>query len=348
MNKRMIAPKGGFSDFNKLAQSALAYRSSKPLLVAMHYDLFTWIETGHVTVERLARKLDLDSRALRILLNALSALGYLRKTGREYRNAPLARRTLVDGRPDYKGNNLKYQEKIWDAWSDLRQVLKTGRPRRSLLDWLRRDAFTRDYIKAMDDISKAPAAELARKLDWRPVRRVLDVGCGPGTYSAEFAARNPGHMAVLFDLPATLEVTRSFVETRAEPERFILRPGNYYRDEFGRGEYDLVLISHVTHDESPRTNLRLVRKAFRALRPNGRLVIHDFLLDEGRDSPAFSAMFALHMLVFTGAGDVYTRSDYSGWMREAGFRSISAFPIAESSVTPSAAIVGVKPGRRTS
>jgi SAM-dependent methyltransferase len=334
--------KNDFSDFNRLVQSVLSYRSSKALLVALHYDLFTWVERGFDTSHRLSRKLRLDDRALSILLNALVALGYLRKRGSRYGNAPLARKLLVEGAPHYKGNNIRYQEQTWDAWSDLRGVLKTGKPRLPLLGWLHKKTFTPDYIKAMYDISKEPAAELAAKLSWTGVRRSLDVGCGPGTYSAAFVRRHPALDAVLFDLAGTLRVTRECLKNNSDRRRFILRTGNYLRDDFGSREFDLILISHVTHNENPATNRKLVRKAFAALRPGGRLVIHDFILEPQRDSPAFSALFALHLLVFTGAGTTYTLADYDGWMREGGFSRLSHVPIAKGSITPSFAIVGHK------
>ena len=328
------------SDYNRLVEATLAYRGSKSLLVALHFDLFTWMERGYDTPSRLGRKLGLDPGALRILLNAISALGYLRRRGERYANAPMARNLLVAGRPRYKGNNLKYQEQTWDAWSDLRHVVKTGKPRRLLQEWLRKETFTQDYIKAMHDISQEPARELARKLDWRGVERSLDVGSGPGAYSAAFVERSPKIEAVLFDLPDSLQIAKDFLKRNPRRKRFVFRAGNYHQGDFGRDEFDLILLSHVTHNENPETNRRLLRHARRALRPGGKVVIHDFVLDPAGGAPQFAALFALHMLVFTGVGDVYTMKEYSGWMRETGFKNIRRIPIAQGNVNASVALVG--------
>lgn len=329
-------------DHNKLLEAVLAYRGSKPLLVALHYDLFTWIERGHSTARALGGKLKLDVRAVGIVLDAVAALGFLKKRGERYANTPLSGRLLVSDSPHYRGSNLKYQEQTWEAWSDLKSVVKTGRPRLSLLEWIHKDAFTADYIKAMGDVAREPARELARKLGLEGVSRTLDVGCGPGVYSAAFVERSPRIEAVLLDYPRTLKVTRRLLESHRHAGRFRFCPADFLADPLGREEFDLALISNVTHCEDEKNNLALVEKAHRALKPGGRLVIHDYVSDAGATSPKFAAMLAVHLLVFTGRGNVYALRQYEGWMRRSGFRDISHRRIGAASLYPSVAVIGRK------
>lgn len=332
-----------YADLGRLTDLAMAYRSAKPLLAALHYDLFTWIEKGTDRPEALARRLKLDSPALRRVLDALVALDWLVKRGGRYANTRAGRRLLVAGSPDSVAHNLKYQEHTWDAWSDLKEVMRTGRPRLGLQDWIRRDFFTADYLKAMGDITRHPARELARKLDWTGVARTLDVGSGAGNFSAAFVERAPGVAATLLDLPKALDVTRALLKRHPQAKRFAFRPANYLTDELGREEFDLVLISNVTRVENETVNRMLVAKAWRALRPGGRLVIHDYVIDRDRTGPKFSALLNVHLLVFTGKGEAYTSREYRGWMKDAGFRAVSAIPIAVESPFPSLAVVGRKP-----
>jgi len=332
-----------FKDFNKLTETVLAYRSAKPLLVALHYDVFTRVAEGADTAPKLAARLKLDPRASRIFLDALAGLGYLDKQGGSYRNTREASRLLVNTSPQYVGNSLKYQELTWDAWSDMRHVLKSGKPRRGLVDWIRQGFFTADYIKAMGDVSREPCRELAARLDWRGVRRSLDVGCGAGNASAAFVERAPKLQADLLDMPVTLKVTRSLLAKHPCRDRLRFKQADFMKDEFGREEYDLVLISNVTRVEDEKTNRALVGKAFRALKAGGRLVIHDFAVEPDRTKPKFSVLLGLHVLLFTGKGEVYTLREYRHWLKEAGFRGTECFQVAKESLHPSWAVIGRKP-----
>ena len=207
------------SDLKRLTDLAMSYRAAKPLLAALHYDLFTHVE-AEGDPERLARRLGLDAAALRRVMDALAALGWLDKRGGTYRNTRPGRRLLVSGAEGSVASNLRYQEYTWDAWSDLREVMRTGRPRLGLQDWIRRDFFTADYLKAMGDVTRRPARELARKVGLRGVTRTLDVGSGAGNFSAAFVERRPGLTATLLDLPEALKVTRRLWKEHPSASRF--------------------------------------------------------------------------------------------------------------------------------
>lgn len=340
MNTATKAPAVPSAD--RLIEEILGYRRAKVLLVAAYLDCFSHLERPRRAAS-LARSLHLDARATEILLDALVAMGYLHKDGALYRNSAAASRHLVRGRPGYMGDNLKYQEMIWDAWGELRHCVRKGGAVRPLEYWLlRHEGFTQEYIRGMDNIAKKPAAEIASALG--PCSSLLDVGAGPGTYSLAFLARNPRLRATLLDLPGTLKETRRFLKRRpALAARARLRPGDYRKADFGSAEHDLVLLSHITHDESPETNRLLAAKSFRALRPGGRVVVHDFMLEDDRVSPAFGALFSVHMLAYTQGGRTYTAGEYEGWLREAGFRSLERRRVAAGAVNASWIVVGAKP-----
>src|SRR5262249_24360832 len=81
--------------------------------------------------------------------------------------------------------------------------------------------------------------------------------------------------------------------------------------------YDLVLLSHVTHDESPEMNARLLAKAHAALSPGGRVAIDDFVVDEEGCGPPFAARFSINMLIYTRGGRVYSLGEYQRMIEDA-------------------------------
>jgi SAM-dependent methyltransferase len=99
------------------------------------------------------------------------------------------------------------------------------------------------------------------------------------------------------------------------------RAGDLEKDKFGSG-YDLILLSAVCHMLGPEENRDLIRRAFEALAPGGRLVIKDFLLEADKTAPRQAAVFSINMLVGTRRGSDYSKQEYRTWLEEAGFRQV--------------------------
>lgn len=326
-----------------IIDSILAYRRSKVLMVGAYFGFFDKLRTPR-SAAALARNLGLRGRPTEIVLDALAASGYLKKSGGRYANAPIANRFLVSGRPGTLADNLKYQEIISEAWQDLRGCLERGSARRPLSYWLsEHEGFTREYIRGMANIARTPAREIAEAVPLARGARLLDLGCGPGSYSVEFLSRYPGTQATLFDLPGTLKITRPLLRAReALRGRWRLQAGDYTEGSFGVEAFDAALLSHITHDESPSTNLKMLRACRRALRPGGRAIIHDFVVAPKRTRPEFGALFSVHMLAYTSGGRTYTTGEYRRWLQQAGFKKIWTRAIGRASRNATRIIVGTK------
>ena len=58
-------------------------------------------------------------------------------------------------------------------------------------------------------------------------------------------------------------------------------------------EYDMVWLSQILHGEGPEEAESIVAKAAKALKPGGKILIHEFILDNTMAGPLFPALFAL-------------------------------------------------------
>jgi ubiquinone/menaquinone biosynthesis C-methylase UbiE len=316
------------NEYNFIIQKVMDYRIAKIILVGNYFDLFTLIAKGCDSVGKICSKLGTDERATEILLDALSAIQLLKKRKGIYVNSKTSKRYLIKGTSDYKGDNLKYQELVWDCWTDLKDVVKRGVPAKTLDKLLSRQNadFIKNYIYGMDNIAKPMARAVAEKLDWSRIRKMLDVGGGSGAYATHFAQKNPQLEAVILDLPETLKITREIIAQNKMKERIRLLPGNYLTADFGRG-YDLILFSHITHNEGEGVIQKLCKKAYAALNPGGILAVHDFTVNEDKASPLFSALFSVNVMVYTKAGKTYSWREYKQWMGSAGFKGLRKFDI---------------------
>ena len=320
------------------------YRKAKILFTASSLDLFSLTTGKGAGVRQISRARKTDPRATEILLDSLAAMGFMIKRAGLYYNSAMADRFLLPGKREYLGHNLHYQNMIWDAWSKLEDVVSKGKtvfPLRKLLSG--RKGFLDGYIRGMNDIAAGPAAEIASKLSLSGSTRMLDVGGGPGTYTAAFLNKGRKMHGVILDLPETLKVTRSIFKEHPLSGRVSFIEGDYHKAPFGNAVYDVILFSNVTHDEGPDENLNLLRKAFSAMRGGGRVVIHDFMVDSDGAGPEFSALFSVHMLVYTNKGRVYSALDYKSWLKAAGFKRFKESAVCPGADNSSRMITAIKP-----
>ncbi len=288
------------------------YRATALVRAALELDLFTRLPGTAASVARAAR---CSERGVRIALDALSAMGLVRKSGARYAHTPLSRAFLSRRSPASiaEVSRLFVHERMWRAYFDLPGAIRAGR------SVLARDAhapnqeFWLDFARITARQSLVWAEALARMV--RPGRgtRVLDVACGSGVYGLAMAAR--GADVTLFDQAYVLRETRRVA--RGRRARFLA--GDIFRRAWG-GPYDVVILSHVLHHFDARGCADLLRRARAALAPGGTLAIQEFVPDDARKSRLRQLMFGVTMLLWTKAGDAYTWRELRGMIGRAGFR----------------------------
>ncbi len=298
-------------DLNRLRQLA-SFTASRILLTANAFRIFDHLEESGKTPLQLSRKLSTDKRATELLLNSLAALSLLKKTKNTYKNAALASQYLVSGKPDYQGDIISHYNVLWDNWSGLNAVLKTGKPFKKSFDH-------RSFIMGMHNLSVPRVSDVLRHINLRGVRRVLDLGGGPGTYSIAFARKNI-HVT-LMDYPETLKIAKRLIIKAGVKNHIRLLPGDFCTDDLGNG-YDLIFISHIFHAYSAKASVSILKKSCRALNKGGRVVVQEFLLHETRTSPLPGALFAINMLVNTMGGRTYTPKEIGSWLKQAGCSAV--------------------------
>ncbi len=300
------------------------YWEAKVLLTSVKLDLYTLLAKAGpagLTAKETAGRLSSDERALTRLLDALVAIGLVRQDHGRYTNQPEAETLLSTTSPQYAGDLLILQDDEWDQWGRLEATVRSGTRPVTGNVFQTNPEMARHVSMVLHRIGLQTAPALAARLNLKDCRSLLDLGGGVGTYALAFCQASPRLRATIFDLPATLRTAERVVAEAKMAARIELRPGNFHTDDLG-GPYDVVFMSDVIHYQEPDENRALIRRAAEALAPRGRLVLKDKFLDEGRASPAWTAVFAVHLLVHTEHGDCYTVAEATDWMKAAGLTRI--------------------------
>ena len=297
-------------DVKELRRIYSGFWTSRVLLTANNYRVFEHLRTAR-TAREIAEALKTDGRATEILLDALAAMGLLKKTGVRYKNTPLSNRFLISKSPRYQGDIIRHADTLWKNWSGLDEVIRTGNPHHVAHD---QDSF----IRGMHNLALLKAKDLVGTIGMKGVRRALDLGGGPGTYSMEMAKK--GVSVTLFDRPETIKIAKNIIGKSGVANIHFIE-GDFLYDDMGSG-YDLIFISQVLHSCSEGESLRTIEKSRRSLNRKGRIAIQEFYLEEDRTRPVQSALFSINMLVNTPEGRCYSPSEIRGWLSRSGFRAI--------------------------
>ena len=339
----------------RIDELASGFQQAQVVLTAVRLGVFEALDEARARAERshgaavdtalgaeqLAERLGADPRGVRILCDALAALGILVREpdgdGARYRNAPAARQALLPDAPRSKVSMLLHRARLYERWAKLFDSVVTGAPVPDDAIDPRLDASARAFAHAMADVARDSAIKTADALEragvLAGVRSLLDLGGGPGHYAVELARRVPAARATVLDRAETLAVARETIAAAGLDGRVGTRAGDAYAGGLAEdgGPYDLIFTSNMIHIYPAEANRLLARDAARALAPGGRLAIKDFLLEPDGTGPPGAALFAVNMLVSTDGGDCYTLDEVAGWCREAGLDPEDPLEITEKS-----------------
>jgi ubiquinone/menaquinone biosynthesis C-methylase UbiE len=298
-------------DLAGLRKLYLGFVSSRVILTANNLKIFDNLEKASSATE-IAEKLNIDRRATEIMLDALTGIGLVSKsrTGR-YRNAPVSNRYLVKGARLYQGDIIKHASTMWENFSALDEVVRTGRPARRGFDH-------ESFIMGMHNLTVLRTGSLVKALGLKGIKTMLDLGGGPGTNAMAMAKK--GVKSTVFDLPETIKIAKKLARREGVKEiRFIA--GDFHVDSIGSG-YDLILLSQIFHAFSEEENIALLRKCKTAVNLKGKVVVQEFPISDNRTSPPHSALFSVNMLVGTERGRCYSPKEMKRWLAETGFKNI--------------------------
>jgi ubiquinone/menaquinone biosynthesis C-methylase UbiE len=291
---------------------------------AARHGVFNCLEDGPATVEQVAKKADISVRGAQAVLDGLTGLGLLSLSGGRYQNTPDASAFLVKGKPSYLGGMAEVFTEDLTTWQKLPESVKTGRPVAAQTTDVADNPFWHVLVPAIASLSVPVAQAAAERLGLAKSGPVswLDVGGGSGVWSAVWLGVNPQAKGVQLDWPNVNEIAREFVAKFGVKQGFHTIDGDFHSADFGSAQYDFAIYSHIAHQEAPQDNVAIFRKFRQALKPNGTLVIQDFILSDERTGSPMAMMFSAQMLVVTQNGAAYRQGDYRDWLAQAGFKSI--------------------------
>jgi len=304
--------------------TAEGFFQSRILFTLLKLGVFERIGEGEKSLDELAAALGTRPGTLARLLNAGVVLKLLQSDdGVRYRLSELSRSVLLPSAGEaYLGNWIRNLAYFDTALSALDQaVLKSG-PTVNPASHLGADREeTREFTLAMHNYASLRGKELARYLDTRGCRTLLDLGSGPGTYAFHLGLANPELELFLLDSAGVLEVAKEVQARYPLSNKVHYVPSDALKDEIA-GEYDLILVSNTLHMLGPDASRELIRRLYRSVRTGGSLVVQAQFLRDDRMGERWPILLDLVQLCITEAGRNHSVDETRGWLLDAGFEDV--------------------------
>ncbi|MDM8167698.1 methyltransferase [Roseovarius sp.] len=304
-----------------LSAIAFSFMASKALFAGLHADIFSVLSDGPRTAADLASAVDIPLNRIVMLTTALASVGLLvigddEKIG----NSPAAQNFLSRHSKYDFGDYLRYQidQQMYPFLLQLNAVIKgelTEDAISSYKHWMADEAQASIYSESQHAGSLGPGRTLARKVDLSHASTLLDVGGGTGAMTISLCRAYENLQSTIIDFPNVAEIGWRFISEAGLVDRVRYIPGNAVEVQWP-GQQDAILMSYLMSGVPGDSVDALLASAFDALAPGGKLLVHDFMVEEDRRGPTLAALWQLQHMAFTPDA----RSLSVGWLTEAGTR----------------------------
>lgn len=316
---------------------------SRALSVALRAGVFANAADG-LSLDDVSKLLHASQRGARMMTDVLVAAGLLERDHEVFRTTPLSDAYLVPGRPHYLGDLVHMlDDRLYRSWARLEEALRGDGP--VVATYLDAppppeevDRIVREAIQGLHGLTTIAAEAMLGHVDLTMAKRHLDLGGGSGAMAITLARHLPDLDITVVDRAPILRVIEENA-TAAQVEHRIRRlERDFFEDDLPGGA-DVVTISNILHDWSRQQGAALIRRAHQSLRPGGRLIVNEWLIDDDRAGPLLSALMSLCMLIETTAGENLTGQEVADLMSGAGFDDIQIIPTS----FPHGVVTGTRP-----
>lgn len=285
--------------------------------------LFDLLEKKTLSAEEIADNLGFERALTQAWCEAAAACGFLLNDNKKFTLTNWSKSFLLSKEPTYFGSLHLYTQLIPEAFSNLKARFNGKRP---LME-------TRHAIETVESI--APFAQLIVPLLIQNVPilkescQVLDLGTGLGSYLIKLALLNPQLKGVGVDGGWVAEIVyeaRRRVEQNKVQDRIKIILADVMDLELME-KFDVILMSGFLQAFNPENALKILQKAYFWLKPNGKLVLQEMILEEGRIRPKSNVLLNLLLHLETPQAGLFEYKQLEAMLKSAQFSEVRRIDI---------------------
>lgn len=302
----------------KLKEMINGYKLTYLIMSANNIGLWNILDDKGKTLTQIAMELHLEEDRIEPILNGLTFHKMISKNNNSYYLEEY--NEVLNKNSEYNQlGYIQFAETIIKRYENLENAIKNKETAtNSFKDLTEKDAES--FMQGMNANAINPSKFIAENYDFDN-HTILDVAAGAGTYSITVAKKYKNVTAKMIDLPEMVKIQNKKIHQEGLEDRLTSETYDY-NINFPTGNYDDVFLFAVVHQEPEEHIRKLLDNIYTVLKPNGRLFLTSFFLNEDKISPEYSVQFAIEMLINTEKGKAYTHNEIQDLMKKSQFKEI--------------------------
>lgn len=279
-----------------------------------------------VTAEKISESKGWLLQKTKLLLNALTSLKLVVKTGNKYYNTPSTNRFLTKDGSGYVGALIEHQRLQWQLWSKIGEVMSSEEPIEGQQEVkLKKDSHANDaFNQAMLQLSKENIASIAALPEMKGKKYILDLAGGHGTYLSAIAKHNPHVTGQVWDFATAREAAQKVfadygVEDQIEFRTADISKASSYKS-YNSVKADIAMLNDCLHYFEQETVVQILSQVAGLLHKKGdTLLITTMYMDRDCVTPVAAAGFSFYMMMNTAHGQLHPTPWLVDQMKNIGF-----------------------------
>ena len=303
------------SNFKSMVNS---YKLTSLIITANNIGIFDNLNESAKSLEQIAKEIEIPSNRIEPILNGLVFNKIIEKNEIGYYLTEYKDVLLKDSKFNQTGY-IDFAQTVMGKYNNLENAIKDNNfSFNNFKDLTEKQA--ENFMKGMQANAVPQAEYIASKYNFEN-HSILDIGAGAGTYLITVSKGYKSVKGKMIDLPQVSIIQNRNIEKEDLKDRLVSVSCDYNID-FPKENYDDVFLFAVVHQE-PEENVRnLLDNIYNVLKPNGRLFLTSFFLNDDKISPEFSVQFAIEMLANSKNGKVYTHNEIKKLLKDSNFKNI--------------------------
>jgi hypothetical protein len=174
----------------------------------------------------------------------------------------------------------------------------------------------------MTEVTMLDTAAVVAAYDFSSITSLVDIAGGHGSLIAAILIANPALQGILFDQPHVVSGAQSVLKAAGVADRCQQVSGDFFAELPANG--DAYLLKSIVHDWNDADSIRILKNVRRAIQPDGKLLLVEFVIPHGND-PHPGKLTDINMLVSLG-GRERTEAEFRDVLAQAGFRLTQVIP----------------------